>query len=103
MYNIDSTILNFIKSDEKRAIETIELIYRHYLEVCHAWEDYDKFGNIAYQLIYRNYTYIIQEMAANILYCTAYSKNRFSMQRKIKSLINRGIDPMIEDILNGNR
>lgn len=101
--NMDSTILNFIKSDEKRAIETIELIYRHYLEVCHAWEDYDKFGNIAYQLIYRNYTYIIQEMAANILYCTAYSKNRFSMQRKIKSLINRGIDPMIEDILNGNR
>ena len=101
--NMDSIVLNFIKNDEKRAVETIELIYKYYLEVCHAWEDYDKFGNIAYKLIFNNYTYIIQEMAANILYCTAHSKNRFSMQRKIKSLINRGIDPMIEDILNGNR
>ena len=101
--NMDSIILNFIKSDEKRAVETIELIYKYYLEICHAWEDYDKFGNIAYQLICNNYTYLVQEMAANILYCTAYTQNRFSMQQKIKKLINSELDPMIEDILNGNR
>ena len=100
---MDSIILNFIKSDEKRAVETIELIYKYYLEICHAWEDYDKFGNIAYQLICNNYTYLVQEMAANILYCTAYTQNRFSMQQKIKKLINSELDPMIEDILNGNR
>ncbi|WP_459480628.1 serine/threonine-protein kinase [Clostridium saccharoperbutylacetonicum] len=92
-------VLKFIKSNDKRAVEILQLISQNYMEVCSVWDDYDYFGTIAYNVIHDNNTYVAQEISAKILYDVAYSKNRFNMQRFIDDLIKMGIDPTIEDIL----
>lgn len=97
--NMVFVVLTFIKSDEKRAIETLTMIENEYLDVCRGWEDYDSFGEIAYNVIRDNLTYIAQEISARILYDVSYNKNRFNIQRLVDTLLDEGIDPTIEDIL----
>lgn len=94
-----SAILSFIESDEKRAVETLQMIDNEYPNVCGRWEDYDDIGTIAYNVIKLNYTYVAQEIAARILHDVAFVYNRFNMQRLVDDLIQRGIDPTIEEIL----
>lgn len=94
-----SAVSNFIESDEKRTIEVLQMLESEYLVVCRAWTDYDEFGRIAYKVILDNLAYVAQEIAARILNNVAYGKNRFDMQRLVDSLIERGVDPLIESIL----
>lgn len=62
-------------------------------------ESDEKFGRIVYKVILHNLAYVAQEIAARILNDVAYGKNRFDMQRLVDSLIERGVDPLIESIL----
>ena len=55
--NMVSAVLTFIKSDEKRAIETLKMIENEYLDVSRQWENYDNFGEVAYNVIRDNHTY----------------------------------------------
>ena len=82
-------------------IEYINMIEKEYVNVCSTWEDYDKFGDIAYNVILNNSTYVAQEIAARILNDVAYDKSRFNMQDLVDELIERGVDPLIEEILKG--
>ncbi|PFA68764.1 serine/threonine protein kinase [Bacillus sp. AFS015802] len=97
--NMVPTVIKFIQSDEKRTIETLQMIEDHFLDVCKDWGDYDGFGTIAYNVIHQNLSYVAQEISARILYIVAYQKNRFDMQRLVEGLLETGIDPTIEDIL----
>ncbi|WP_432775629.1 protein kinase [Brevibacillus gelatini] len=94
-----SAVLSFIESDDKRAVETLQMIDNEYSNVCGRWEDYDDIGIIAYNVIYSNRTYVAQEIAARMLHDVAFVKNRFKMQRLVDDLIQRGTDPTIEEIL----
>lgn len=97
--NMGNAVITFIKSDEKRAIETIKMLDNEYLNVCRRWEDYDKFGEIAYKVIRNNLPYVSQEISAQILFDVSSNKNRFDMKRLVDKLIETGIDPTIEEIL----
>ncbi|MRX56497.1 protein kinase [Bacillus idriensis] len=97
--NMVSAIITFIKTDEKRAIETLKMIENEYLNVCRHWDDYDNFGEVAYNVISDNLTYVSQEISAKILYEVSYNKNRFNMKRLVDKLIDAGVDPTIEDML----
>ena len=97
--NMVSALLKFISSDEKRAMEVMELIAQNYSDVCHTWTDYDNFGSIAYNVIHGNLPYVAQEISARILYDIAYDKNRFNIKRLVDDLIEIGIDPTIENLL----
>ncbi|MCY7895641.1 protein kinase [Bacillus spizizenii] len=98
--NMESVILTFIKSDEKRAIEILQMIENVYLEVCHDWENYDIFGEIAIAVIEDNLSYLSQEISARILSEIMYKKNRFKIKQSVDKLLNKGIDPTIEDMLS---
>ena len=97
--NMVSAVLTFIKSDEKRAIETLKMIENEYLDVSRQWEDYDNFGEVAYNVIRDNLTYVSQEISAKILYDVSYNKNRFNMKRLVDKLLDSGVDHTIEDML----
>lgn len=43
--------------------------------------------------------FTIKEIAAGILRYVAYDVNRFNAQSLLETVIEKGIDPMIEDIL----
>lgn len=97
--NMRTALLSFIKNDEKRTIETLQMIENEYINVCSDWKHYDNFGIIAYNIIHDNFTYVAQEISARILYDIAYNQNRFNIQRLVEELISNGIDPTIEELL----
>ncbi|MBC1366284.1 protein kinase [Listeria innocua] len=69
------------------------------------WNSYDNFSEIAYIILKSDdalFDYDSLIAAAEILNYTANYVNRFDAQNKVKNLIDNGIDPTIEDILNSN-
>lgn len=92
---------DFIKSDDQRAVETIRMLEETYQYVCTKWTDYDSFGNLAYRIIQNGLTYTAQEISTRILYDIAYNQNRFHIQTLVSNLIYQGIDPTLEEILQG--
>lgn len=97
--NMDNAVLRFIEHDEKRALDTLQMIEKEYLNVCSEWSYYDKFGRIAYNVINNNFTYVSQEISAKILKDVSTNKNRFDMSRLIERLLKQGVDPVIEEML----
>lgn len=96
---MDVAIINFFKDDDKRLVDILNMLNSEYSNVCGTWTDYDDFASIAYHVIYNGRTYVAQQIATEILYDIAYNTNRFNAQRLIDSLIERGVDPTIEDAL----
>ena len=45
------------------------------------------------------YSFVVKEIAANILRFVAWDVNRFNAQAMVEDLINEGIEPMLEDII----
>lgn len=99
--NMDLMVLKFIEEDEKRQIDIMDLLYTNYLYTCTNFKYYEKFAGIAYEVIYNNYAYVAQEISARILYDIAYDKNIFRIQSKVHKLVEHGIDPTIEELLEG--
>ncbi|WP_281191987.1 hypothetical protein [Staphylococcus felis] len=64
-----------------------------------SYEPYDAFVKISASILKLIFSYTVYELVANILYFVAYSVNRFYAQDLVNEIVNRGIDPMIEDIL----
>ena len=79
----------------------MDLLYTNYLYTCTNFKYYEKFAGIAYEVIYNNYAYVAQEISARILYDIAYDKNIFRIQSKVHKLVEHGIDPTIEELLEG--
>lgn len=63
------------------------------------FESYDPVADFAFSILQDDFSYLTKEKSAKILSYIAFSVNRFSSQRMIQNLIERGIDPLIEDIL----
>lgn len=95
-----SSILKFMTTDDERAIYILGVIEDNFRDICLTWESYDHFANISYDIIVDNFPFQIKELAAIILSHIAYSVNRFNAQRLIDNLKDRGIEPLIEEILS---
>lgn len=94
------SILKFMKTNEERAIYILGVIEDNFRDVCLTWGSYDPFAKISYDIIADNFPFPIKELAAIILNYIAYDINRFSAQRLIENLKDRGIEPLIEEIFS---
>ena len=85
-----------MKTNEERAIYILGVIEDNFRDVCLTWESYDPFAEILYDIIVDDFLLPIKELAAIILNYIAYDINRFSAQRLIENLKDRGIEPLLK-------
>lgn len=94
-----NSLFVFMKIDDKHAEHIMLNIRSTYEQICHNWDDYDIFSWFTNSVLNAPYSYVVKEMAARTLHEIAYDKNRFNAQNLIASLIEEGIEPALEDIL----
>ena len=88
----------FMNIDNEHALHIIQMIDKEYQNVCQSFPSYDPISDFTYSVIGK-YSYLVSEIAANILRYIAIDINRFHAQHLIESLINAGLEPAIEEIL----
>lgn len=93
-------LLRFMDIDDRHAQYIIQSIDNSYQSVCgRSFEAYDVYASFAYAVIQRAYEFVVKEIASNILRYIAWDVNRFSAQHMVNNLINSGIEPMLEEII----
>ena len=91
----------FMEKDESHAQHIIQSIDGKYKEVCgRSFVAYDPFAQFAYWVLRGNYSFVVNEIAAQILRYVAKTVNRFTAMRLLSDIKDRGVEPLIEDILN---
>ena len=94
-------LLAFMKTSEEHALYVIQSIDQSYRDVCgRSFAAYDPFASFAYTVLVNQFPYVVNETAANILRFVAKDVNRFSAQHLVEDIKDRGVEPMIEDILH---
>jgi len=97
------TLIEFMKKKDSYAEVIIQNINKEYKNICKRFEDCDPFSDFMYEILTDTFSYRVREIAAITLNEIAYSANRFHAQRLIKDIISIGIEPIIEDILKGDK
>lgn len=97
------TLIEFMKKKDSYAEVIIQNINKKYKNICKRFEDCDPFSDFMYEILTDTFSYRVKEIAAITLNEIAYSANRFHAQRLIKDIISIGIEPIIEDILKGDK
>ncbi|WP_176533028.1 protein kinase domain-containing protein [Priestia megaterium] len=94
------TIIHSLSSNINLETSVIDKVCASYQEVCgRKYENYDVFGDFAFLCIKTNIDYANMVKLASVLNYVAYSVGRFRAQRQIQEMINKGIDPTIEELL----
>jgi len=94
------TLFQSVSSDIKLETFIVDEICDSYQEVCgRKYENYDIFGDFAFLCIEENVNYANMRKLAGVLNYVASSVGRFRAQRQIQDLINKGVDPTIEELL----
>ena len=94
-------LIIFMKSGDNQAQHIIQSIESTFREVCgRSFEAYDPFAVFSNKVLRENFSFVVKEIAATVLRYIAWDVNRFSAQHMIESLIDEGIEPMLEEILN---
>ena len=94
-------LLAFMKTSEEHALYVIQSIDQSYRDVCgRSFAAYDPFAAFAHTVLINQFPFVVNETAANILRFVAKDVNRFSAQRLVEDIKDRGVEPMIEDILD---
>lgn len=93
-------LMHFMKIDESHAEYVIQSIDKAYQTVCgRSYEAYDVYSSFAYDVLKEKFSFVVKEIAANILRYVAWDVNRFSAQHMVEDLMNAGVEPMLEDII----
>ena len=100
---VRNTLIEFMKKKDSYAEVAIQNINSEYKKICKNFEDYDPFSNFMYEILKDRFSFRVKEIAAIILNEIAYSFNRYHAQGLIKDIISIGIEPIIEDILKGDK
>lgn len=94
-------LLEFMSIDDAHAQHVIQSIDRSYQDVCgRSYEANDPFAYFAYRILKGQYSYVVKEIAANILRYVAFDVNRFSAQRLVSDIKEIGLEPLLEEILD---
>ena len=94
-------LLKFMSSSDEQAMYVVQSIDQTYQSVCgRIFSAYDPFALFAYTFLKKGFSYVVNEIAANILRFVATDVNRFSAQRLVDEIKSIGVEPMIEDILD---
>lgn len=95
-----SVLFKFMKCDESHAQHIIQSIDTTYCDVCgRTFAAYDQFATFAYNVLSESFPFVVKELAANILRYVATDVNRFSAQDLVKQIKDKGIEPLLESIL----
>lgn len=94
-------LFQFMKLDDSHAEFVIQSIDKAYQIVSgRSFEAYDVYATFAKRVILDKFSFVVKEIASNILRYVAWDVNRFSAQHMVEDIINEGIDPMLEDIIS---
>lgn len=94
-------VARFACSDDKRAAFVIDAIADGMVGACgNSFEANDPFAHIALQVARSKAPFDVRERACRIAAYVANYVNRWNVQDQIARLIDEGIDPMLEDVLN---
>ncbi|HCW3604099.1 TPA: protein kinase domain-containing protein [Staphylococcus aureus] len=102
-FKVRHSIIAFMKKKESYSEGVIQNINNEYKTACKQFEDYDPFSDFMDEILKDRFSFRVKEIAAIILNEIAYSVNRYHAQRLIKDIISIGIEPIIEDILKGDK
>ncbi|WP_342544253.1 protein kinase [Lysinibacillus sp. FSL W7-1291] len=101
--NFSDILIRFLRENEKRGNQILSLIGDTYRDYCNDFPIYDNFSRLAFDILnLDNTSYITKEIAARILNDIAYGVNRFEAQRFVTVLLDKGLEPTIEEILSIN-
>lgn len=95
-------LIAFMKTSEDNAQHVIQSVEKSFRDVCgRSYEANDPFALFASKVLSGPFPFVVKEIAANILHHVAWEVNRFSAQHLVESIIDDGIEPMLEDIIRG--
>lgn len=93
-------LFKFMDIDDSHAQYIIQSVDQAYQSVCgRSFEAYDVYSSFAKRILSKDYSFVVKEIAANILRYVAWDVNRFSAQHMIEDVISAGIEPLLEDII----
>lgn len=99
--SFDKCLIHFMKRDEEHAQHIIQNIDSEYQNICNtSFSSYDPFAQFSFNILSGEFSYVVKEIAANILRSIANDINRFFAQKLVEDLKKLGIEPLLEDILN---
>lgn len=102
-FKVRHSIIAFMKKKESYSEGVIQNINNEYKTACKQFEDYDPFSDFMDEILKDRFSFRVKEIVGIILNEIAYSVNRYHAQRLIKDIISIGIEPIIEDILKGDK
>lgn len=92
-------LLVYMKQNEDYALDIMKKIDARYAEMCQEYEENDVFAKFAYRVASEKFFYSCKEIACNILRYIAYYRNRYDAQRLVSDLLENGLEPSLEEIL----
>ena len=102
VFGFEDALFFYIQNNIDSTYSFLQSLNENKSSVVSRFEDADAFGRLGYRILNddsRVYPYESKEEAARLLHWAAWSANRFNMQDKIDELIDSGIDPTIEELL----
>lgn len=92
-------LLNYMKLNDNNENYVITAVEENFRDSCPTFESYDPIASLANTILLDQFSFLTKEKAARILSHIAFSVNRFSAQRMVERLIDRGVEPLIENVL----
>ncbi|MBS4217501.1 serine/threonine protein kinase [Bacillus sp. FJAT-49711] len=92
-------LINYMKLNNNNESYVINDIEENFKDSCPTFESYDPIASLANTILQDQFSFLTKEKAARILSHIAFSVNRFSAQRMVERLIDRGLEPLIESVL----
>lgn len=99
--NFVQVLIKFMKLSSEHAEFIIQSVETSYDELCRTFDSYDAFSDFATLVLKNGFSYTVNELAAIMLHHIAFDVNRFHAQHQVESIIDTGVEPMIEEILKG--
>lgn len=93
------TVFKFMNVDDNHEQHIIQSIDKEYRNCCKTYESNDPFAEFAYGILMGKYSYVTNDIAANMLRYVAKEVNRYTAQHLVEKVLEKGVEPLIEEIL----
>ena len=98
--NVIPILIEYMEQNENNANHIIQGIESEFRNQCKYFENYDPIAGFAYEILkVDDISFVVKELASNILKEIAYDINRYTAQRLIDSILKYGLEPSLEELL----